>query len=500
MRAKLSSPGTRGVLPTAARVLLGSIAISSCLEMSAPFVSPDPSSVVENGAPGTRDWLTSNFADQNDLAIWAAPYAITAGDTLSVFIHSTSSPLAVAVFRLGWYGGSGARLHWTQDSVDANPQPACAAAYPGPVECRWTRTLRIRVAPTWASGIYLIKATNRAGKSGFYPFVVRSRNSREFVVVVPQLTWQAYNAFGGSSLYTVGPDGHLGHVVSFERPYAFRGGAGYLYGVGYSNDASTLMWLEREGFDVSYVSDEDVPAIGGDLPLPQKGLIFIGHDEYWTMDEFTSVLKLRDRGYHLAFMAGNSGYWRVRLSPGTITGERSGVVTCYKDTTDPGAATPLDRTTTFRSLGFPENSVVGAMYVQHAYGGPFPLVAADSPPGSNGAQFLVNAGLRPYDTIPGILTSHVSGWPAPLSLEGDQLVANGRTPTGIQVLFRAPYTGGVVTPVGVFETTFYVAGSGAGVFDAGINEWGRYLSGFYGPSNSAIESVTKNILDWMSTH
>src|SRR5439155_26177006 len=169
----------------------------------------------------------------------------------------------------------------------------------------WQPTLRIPVGLTWTSGIYLIKVTSPAGQSGLYPLVVRSRNSRAFVIVVPQFTWQAYNGFGGSSLYMTGPDGHLGHVVSFERPYALRGGARYVYGLGYSNDASALMWLEREDYDVSYVSDRDVPTLGTSLPLPHTGLIFVGHDEYWTMDQFQATTSLRNRGYDLAFLAGN---------------------------------------------------------------------------------------------------------------------------------------------------------------------------------------------------
>ena len=432
--------------------------------------------------------------------MWAAPYAITVGDTLSVFIHASSGPVSVALFRMGWYGGIGGRLLWSQDSVAAGAQPACTPPFPGPVECPWRATLRIPVRLTWTSGIYLLKVTNLAGQSGLYPVVVRSRNSRAFVIVVPQFTWQAYNAFGGSSLYTAGPDGHLGHFVSFERPYALRGGAGYVYGLGYSNDASVLMWLEREGYDVSYVSDQDVPELGTGFPLPQKGLIFIGHDEYWTMGQFKATTLLRDRGYHLAFLAGNTAYWRVRLSPGLVTNQPAAVVTCYKGDPDPGAATALDGTRSFRSLGMAENALLGEMYVEHAHGGAYPLVVSDSGVGFEASQFLASAGLRALDTIPNILDDRTPGWPRPSSLEGDQLVANGNTPPTIQVLMRAVFSSGLPSPSGVFHTTFYIAPSGSAVFDAGFNEWGRFLGGFYGPSDVRIERVTESVLDWMITH
>jgi hypothetical protein len=473
---------------------------AGCLD---PNTSPTfQSSIIknENAKLGTPEWLTSNLATQRDLAVWVAPYAVTAGDPLAVFIHAAYGPVRVSIFRMGWYGGLGGRLVWKEDSVAAGLQPPCTAPWPGPVECRWNETVRTNVPPGSTSGVYLVKVTDSRGQSGLYPFVVRSRTPLEFVAVVPQTTWQAYNAFGGSSLYTKGPDGTLGHSVSFERPYALRGGAGYLYGLGYSNDASALMWLEREGYDLTYVSDQDVPALGTTLPLPRKGLIFIGHDEYWTMEQFQATTSLRNRGYHLAFLAGNTAFWRVRLAPGHVTNETSGIVTCYKGVRDPDAPTPADRTTLFRSLGMPENALVGAMYVQHAHGGPYPLVASDSAVGPEAAQFLANAGLDAGDTIPNILDDRTAGWPQPSSLEGDQLVANRKTPPTIQVLFRAVYTGGVVIKSGIFHTTFYVAPSGAGVFDAGLNEWGRFLSGFFAPSNSGIEKVSKSVLDWMSAN
>jgi len=152
----------------------------------------------------------------------------------------------------------------------------------------------------------------------------------------------------------------------------------------------------------------------------------------------------------------------------------------------------------FRSLAKPENALVGAMYMDHAHGGPYPLVVSDSGVGPQAAQFLMSAGLKAKDTIPNILDDRTPGWPHPSSLEGDQLVANGKTPPTIQVLLRAMYSGGIPVPSGIFHTTFYVAPSGTGVFDAGINEWGRFLSGFFGPSNRAIENVTKAVLDWMA--
>jgi len=148
----------------------------------------------------------------------------------------------------------------------------------------------------------------------------------------------------------------------------------------------------------------------------------------------------------------------------------------------------------------PENALLGAMYVEHAHGGAYPLVVSDSGLGPEALEFLASAGLEPLDTIPNVLDDRTGGWPRPSSLEGDQLVANGKTPSTIQVLLRALFSDGFPSSSGVFQTTFYIAPSGSGVFDAGFNEWGRFLGGFYGPSDVRIERVTKSVLDWMIAH
>jgi len=54
--------------------------------------------------------------------------------------------------------------------------------------------VRIRVG-NWASGLYFARLTASDGRVGFAPFVVRPRRFGEHrvAVVLPTLTWQAYN-------------------------------------------------------------------------------------------------------------------------------------------------------------------------------------------------------------------------------------------------------------------------------------------------------------------
>ncbi|NUQ19495.1 MAG: hypothetical protein HOQ09_00895, partial [Gemmatimonadaceae bacterium] len=105
------------------------------------------------------------------------------------------------------------------------------------------------------------------------------------------------------------------------------------------------------------------------------------------------------------------------------------------------------------------------------------------------------AGVKAGDTQPNIVTLGETA-ASLMSIEGDRIAANGYTPRGLEVLFHADIkaTDGTITR---FHTTFFVANSGAGVFAAGFNEWGRWLDDTYGPSDPRVLATSDAVLDWM---
>jgi hypothetical protein len=451
---------------------------------------PTPPPATADATLSDDGWFTTHLAEQYNLAVWASPYSASGGDTLSIFVDSKSAKVSIRIFRLGWYASAGGHLVWQVNDVPAQVQQPCSPPFPGPVECAWTSTVNVPIRETWQAGIYLIRVIDESGVSALYPFVVSSPSIHpDFTVVVSQFTWQAYNTYGGSGLYTRDPaTGRNVPSVSFERPYDHNGGAGVLYESGSSNDISVLRWLERSGYKLNYVSDVDLTDQKARSMDFGKGLLFIGHDEYWTWDEFDRVLALRDSGKHMVFFAGNTAYWNVRLRPGSLTGEIGGIVDCFKWTGDPGAATPIRTTVRFRDapLNRPENQLTGVMY--NGLGGaavqyPLPFVVADSAV-AEGKAFLTGAALNPGDSILGLIGP-----------EGDMIVKNGLTPPNLQVLFRA------TLPVGAGRISnaaaFYVAPSGAGVFAAGNNYFGRGLDGLFGQEDTRLTALMEGVLDWM---
>ena len=464
---------------------------------------PPASGVIplENKAAGTRDWYSppAAWSGDTDLAIWASPYSVRAGDSLEVFAHARYGPLRIELFRLGDYGGAGGRLEFAADSVPAAVQPPCTASADGVVNCAWTRTLAMSTDPTWRSGIYLLKATDVRGKTWSYPFVLTDGRRAAVLAIVPQFTWQAYNTFGGTSLYTKAANGRLGTSVSFERPYRTRGGGAYAYGVGYSNDVAAARWLERRGVDVTYVSDGDLVDASPNVLAPLRAAVITGHAEYWTWNEYSFVQSLRDNGVHLMFMSANNAYWDVRVSPGSVTGRERTVVNCYKDNDDPFVGPDELLTGLFRSWPHnrPENALYGVMHFKHGYGD-YPLVVSDSAVGEHARAFLAAAGLSESDTLLGI----VALGPSPtdfMSIEGDRIESNDATPPDLEVLFHTDIkaTDGSIAR---FHTTFFVARSGAGVFAGGFNEWGRWLDDWFVPGDARIEKTSDAVLDWMLSH
>ena len=114
----------------------------------------------------------------------------------------------------------------------------------------------------------------------------------------------------------------VGYDVGFDRPYAlFWNGfpAGFhplTNGSGefLMTEFPLAFWLEKEGYDVTYISNVDTHADGPGL-LRAKAFLSVGHDEYWTERMFENVTKARDAGVSLAFLSGNSISGVVELLP-----------------------------------------------------------------------------------------------------------------------------------------------------------------------------------------
>jgi len=335
--------------------------------------------------------------------------------------------------------------------------------------------------------VYLAKFIDVRGEAGAYPFIIRSGRPATFDVILPFTTYQAYNNWGGTSLYyglgSTRSEAYANRAVkvSFARPFALPDLDGQFLGVDYL----LVRWFEQNAYDVNYLTDFDFH-LGRGVDPAATAWLFAGHSEYWSWPMWLEAKSARAQGISLGFLGGNDIYWLVRFEALSVNGLDVPVVVCYKDAArDPAGTIPGLATTHFRSSpnNSPENELVGVM----SPGGmlvknpPVDLVVA------NGSDVLMSGtGLTTGEHIPG-----VAGW------EGDRIIDNGVTPGEMRVLFQSPYVpAGDSIATGLLQATIYewpssgalVYASGEPGFAWGLATYRQYVG------RAPLERFLKNVL------
>ncbi len=340
--------------------------------------------VRENERPGTDSWQLENPALQHEIEGYASLTSVPVDGTIELFVNS-GTPYTMNVYRMGWYQGLGARQVAGPIERPALVQPACVredetrdpASNPtGLIECDWQQPYELHVGADWVSGVYLTKLHEVAnGKESYIIFTVRDGRLADFMFQQAVTTYQAYNSWPadyesdpperGYSAYDYNSiDGDYARKVSFDRPYGPRTGdtggncGGFVpqadtakWGIGAGDflthdfdprsfeiqectsaagwEYNMIRWLEREGYDVTYVTDIDTHE-DPTLALRARAFLSVGHDEYWTNEMRTNVENARDHGVDLGFFGANYSYWVVRLEPSTA-GQSNRIMTTYKE-------------------------------------------------------------------------------------------------------------------------------------------------------------------------
>ena len=348
--------------------------------------------VAENQLPGTpmSVWWVDAGDNSPKLEGFTTQMGTNVGGTVQFKIDNlTGNPnYQISIYRLGYYGGDGARLittiNHTGSSVIAQPNPLTNAAT-GEVDAgNWSVTDSWSMPATAVSGVYIANVTQ--GTQVFQiPFVVSDPNSTSAIIFqTNDETWQAYNGWGGASVYAGNGPGVNGsaYAVSYNRPITTRDANApeFIGEYGTSNDMvfsaefPTLYWLEENGYNVSYISEEQLATASNDsLLLNHQVYMDSGHDEYWTDQQYENVLAAGQAGVNLMFLSGNEDYWQTRFAPSLdATADPDRTLITYKDThanalIDPsGTATSAFMDARFASTGglagTPSNSLTGELF------------------------------------------------------------------------------------------------------------------------------------------
>lgn len=434
-----------------------------------PYESPIPA---ENMRPGEWGWDDTYDAWNHQVEGYADRVSARAGDRVRFMLSSTETRTVTwKLYRLGWYGGAGARVVAEGGPVPVGAQPPCPPrADTGLIRCRWAPTFDLVIPADAVSGLYAMRATRDDGYQRFVPLVVKDDRPAAILLQANVTTWQAYNAWGGNSLYvdTSGElPGAMATQVSFDRPYDGDRGAGQLM----RYERLMARFLERWGYDVSYVTNLDVAADGFAGLHRSRVYVSAGHDEYWPLEQRDVVEEAQDAGISTLFFGANNAYWKIRLEEG------GRVITCYKvaprEDPDQGA----ERTGRWRDppIDRPENGLVGVMYESWLLN-PAPWVVAD-----DGHLLYEGTGLRTGDTVGAIV-----------GYEYDRSFANGQEPAALRLAARSPVLDAEGKP-GWSEGGTFRSSSGALVFGSGSIEWVLALEG--GPrADPRVDRMTANIL------
>ncbi len=404
-------------------------------------LAPANEIVAENCLPGapSTEWDINGYGDPS-IQGFGHEIGIAQGETIHFKIDTDSDDYRIDIYRMGYYGGMGARRIDTIEPSATLPQvqPDCLNA-PIPVlneagavvtaeaplfDCgNWAVSASWDTPTDATSGIYFARLVREDPLEGEWwpndafapqdlplgaegdPLWDRLRGSSENALVEPRashiyfivrddegasemlfqtsdITWQAYNRFGGHSVYgqynPVRDRLHGGepraYKVSYNRPFETR----HYRAVNavFNSEYPMVRWLERNGYDVSYITGVDVERLGDEL-LEHKVFMAVGHDEYWTGKQRRNVEAARDAGIHLAFFSSNAVFWKVRWEESIDgSGQPYRTLVTYKE---PDGATKMDPepgiwTGTFRdhrSMNpegpWPENALIGTLFTVNAW-------------------------------------------------------------------------------------------------------------------------------------
>ena len=293
----------------------------------------------------------------DDIEGYPGSLSVAPGEHLDLHVSTRATSWSVRIERWGAqrsvvYEESGlpGEFHTPPEDADANG-------------CGWPVAQQVPVADDWSSGFYLVTLTadgaDPSRAVAHAGFVVRGEGAST-LYVVPTNTWNAYNTWGGKSLYTGGT------AVSFHRPLArgflsrpgvederddrkarptrfgeipdadgevfqeYRTKNNYPSGIGstgwYSHGRRFVEWAEADGFAFDYAVSSDLETVPGLLDRYET-VVLVGHDEYWSAPERAALEAHVAGGGRLVSFSGNTIFWRVRRSSGTNSGP---TMVCHK--------------------------------------------------------------------------------------------------------------------------------------------------------------------------
>lgn len=464
----------RGFLATSATVATVA-GLSACSSSLVGTSGPIAETAGSDITPTRAWWIRGKQRAATDVVeAYAGKNSVLPGEALPIHVSTAADQFNVEVFRIGHYDGQGGALVAKAGPFPGKRQNAA-------IEADSTRMTAANWAPSvtldttdWPEGLHLVHVV--VGKKRTEtPVVVRSESlDGKVALIAAPMTWQAYNTWGGRSLYRSEGGAFAGrsYAVSLDRPLAQTGRT-----VLYAFDVPIFAQAEVAGVPLAYTTNIDISRSGESLD-GAKAAISTGHDEYWTVPYRKALEKARDAGTNVAFLGANTCYWRVRLEDSSTGPDRT--VVCYKSSAlDPNKGPQ----TTARFRDSPhadsEASIIGQLYDAFPANGDMTIRNPDF-------FLFADTGVQEGQKIGKLLGP-----------ETDRYYPISASPDRVEIPALSPVTcNGKQT----WSTmTYYDSESGAGVFATGTMGWTRAMprpvnAGFPQETTEFVNTVTNNLL------
>lgn len=440
-----------------------------------------PAADREGGAPGGAEVWVSYFRHKT---VWgyADKHSVEPGERFELML-STGPQQRSVTGRVEFFRIEAASVNSGQSRIWQSPiltvSHHSVVRTVSAIGTHWPPALAAIDTTGWPPGFY--SADFVEAKTGVRDLqiaqivVLNPRRSGQILLKLCTNTYQAYNAFGGHSLYP-NDDDRRGAIVSFDRP---TGPAFFEY------DVYLARFLEemgqRHGFVVDYAGNFDVHRDAA--LLDRYRLVACGaHDEYWSKEEFDAFeRRIFGQGQNTIFFGANTAYFQIRYAdvnrpPGGSDLGRQ--LICFKSPDDPiarrkGATEPdLLVTSRFRDgPRRPENMLVGVAYEDwfspDAAGVTYYVESTDAP-------FFAGTGYRVGDAAADVVGYEWDNRDP--ARDGARLWHPTRSRIAMLPLDRIKvlFTGsarGEKTDHGRAEAVYFESTAGAKVFSSGSIRW-----------------------------
>jgi hypothetical protein len=496
-------PNRRDLLKGAAAAGLASALGPGSMLGAAPTPARRDLIRAENDKPGTTDWMLKKTRVDPKTKYrcpWIEGYcsrtSVRAGEELAIMVSTNPpSPFVIDLYRLGYYGGKGGRHLRQLGPFKGSVQPEPAIGEERLRECRWEPAVKLTIPDDWPSGAYLGKLTaEKEGLQSYVIFIVRDDRACDFLFQCSDTTWSAYNRWPSQwSLYDDGKKQWYwgpGVRVSWDRPYGkycqifdaplSQGSGEFLLW-----ESPLAFWMEKEGYDVSYISNVDTHADPRGL-LRGKGWLSVGHDEYWSLDMFHHVKAAIAAGVNVAFLSGNTCCGVIDFRDGGGGANRIiSRIGQYGPIQDEAVKHGFPELKDLKHNGPNEATLIGARSTFPVTGGADWICVKDK------HWLFAGTGMKNGDGIPGLVGWEWHGDPA--DIPGLEIVASGKVKNrGAE---------------GMYTATIYPGPRDNLVFNAATIWWSDGLSappGYLHPSahgaspkgpDPRVQRITANLLN-----